>query len=57
MDSIYMDNLSKVLLQVESVRQKLAHIVSEQLKAVKKSEASNKSKMLVTSSTKKMRLK
>lgn len=36
-DSILMDKLSKILLQIDLVRQRLAHTVSELLKAAKKS--------------------
>lgn len=52
-----MDNLSKILLQIELIRQKLAHTVSELLKAAKKSEAGNKVKMAETGSAKKIRTK
>ena len=36
-DSVLMDKLSKILLQIDLVRQRLAHTVSELLKAAKKS--------------------
>jgi hypothetical protein len=56
-----MDKLSKILLQIDLVRQRLAHFVSELLKAAKKSTSGaeagslNKGKVKEASSAKKVR--
>jgi hypothetical protein len=60
-DSGLMDKLSKILLQIDLVRQRLAHTVSELLKAAKKSTSGveagslKKDKVIEASSAKKVR--